>query len=94
MARRDNTDPDGTRRLSRTGRFAWPANRRILYNRASADPQGKPWDPSAASCIEWNGAQVGRLRRARHRADRHAGASVGPFIMNPEGVAAPVRPRA
>ncbi len=23
--------------------FAWPANRRILYNRASADPQGKPW---------------------------------------------------
>ena len=23
--------------------FSWPANRRILYNRASADPQGKPW---------------------------------------------------
>ncbi|MDF2629037.1 MAG: formate dehydrogenase alpha subunit [Symbiobacteriaceae bacterium] len=23
--------------------FAWPANRRILYNRASADPQGKTW---------------------------------------------------
>ncbi len=23
--------------------FAWPANRRILYNRASADPAGKPW---------------------------------------------------
>jgi len=23
--------------------FAWPANRRILYNRASADLQGKPW---------------------------------------------------
>jgi formate dehydrogenase major subunit len=23
--------------------FAWPANRRILYNRASADPSGKPW---------------------------------------------------
>ena len=23
--------------------FAWPANRRILYNRASADPEGKPW---------------------------------------------------
>ncbi len=23
--------------------FAWPANRRILYNRASADPDGKPW---------------------------------------------------
>jgi len=23
--------------------YAWPANRRILYNRASADPQGHPW---------------------------------------------------
>ncbi|MCI0458525.1 MAG: molybdopterin-dependent oxidoreductase [Gemmataceae bacterium] len=23
--------------------FAWPANRRILYNRASADPRGFPW---------------------------------------------------
>ncbi len=23
--------------------FAWPANRRLLYNRASADPDGKPW---------------------------------------------------
>ena len=23
--------------------YAWPANRRIIYNRASADPQGRPW---------------------------------------------------
>jgi formate dehydrogenase major subunit len=23
--------------------WAWPANRRILYNRASADPDGEPW---------------------------------------------------
>jgi formate dehydrogenase major subunit len=23
--------------------WAWPLNRRILYNRASADPEGKPW---------------------------------------------------
>jgi formate dehydrogenase major subunit len=23
--------------------FSWPANRRILYNRASADPDGRPW---------------------------------------------------
>jgi formate dehydrogenase major subunit len=27
--------------------FAWPANRRILYNRASADPAGKPWPKEA-----------------------------------------------
>jgi formate dehydrogenase major subunit len=27
--------------------FAWPANRRILYNRASADPAGRPWPKEA-----------------------------------------------
>jgi formate dehydrogenase major subunit len=27
--------------------FAWPANRRILYNRASADLQGNPWPKEA-----------------------------------------------
>ncbi len=25
--------------------FAWPSNRRIMYNRASADPEGRPWSP-------------------------------------------------
>ena len=25
--------------------FAWPLNRRIVYNRCSADPSGKPWNP-------------------------------------------------
>ena len=25
--------------------FSWPANRRVMYNRASADAEGKPWDP-------------------------------------------------
>jgi formate dehydrogenase major subunit len=28
--------------------WAWPANRRILYNRASADPQGRPWSQRKA----------------------------------------------
>ncbi len=28
--------------------WAWPANRRMLYNRASADPQGKPWSERKA----------------------------------------------
>ncbi len=27
--------------------FAWPANRRIMYNRASADPAGNPWPKEA-----------------------------------------------
>lgn len=28
--------------------FAWPSNRRILYNRAAADPAGKPWSDRKA----------------------------------------------
>jgi formate dehydrogenase major subunit len=28
--------------------WAWPANRRILYNRAAADPDGKPWSERKA----------------------------------------------
>jgi formate dehydrogenase major subunit len=28
--------------------WAWPANRRLLYNRASADPDGRPWSQRKA----------------------------------------------
>ncbi|HTI25861.1 MAG TPA: molybdopterin dinucleotide binding domain-containing protein, partial [Kutzneria sp.] len=34
--------------------WAWPANRRILYNRASADPDGKPWS-DRKSLVWWDG---------------------------------------
>ena len=33
--------------------WAWPANRRLLYNRASADPDGKPWS-ERKRLLEWN----------------------------------------
>lgn len=33
--------------------FAWPANRRIVYNRCSADPAGNPWNPKKA-IIKWD----------------------------------------
>jgi formate dehydrogenase major subunit len=33
--------------------WAWPANRRILYNRASADPDGKPWS-ERKRCVWWD----------------------------------------
>ena len=36
-------DPAGVWTNNSKWGFAWPANRRILYNRASADPQGRPW---------------------------------------------------
>ena len=36
--------------------FAWPANRRTLYNRASADPEGKPWS-ERKKMIWWDEAK-------------------------------------
>jgi formate dehydrogenase major subunit len=38
--------------------WAWPANRRILYNRASADPEGRPW--SERKRYVWWDADAGR----------------------------------
>jgi formate dehydrogenase major subunit len=85
MARRDASDPTG---LGATPGWAWswPANRRILYNRASADPSGKPWDGKrrylAWTGKKWAGADVPDMRP-----DAAPEENVGPFIMNPEGVA-------
>jgi formate dehydrogenase major subunit len=36
--------------------WAWPANRRILYNRASADPEGRPWSERKA-LVWWDEQQ-------------------------------------
>jgi formate dehydrogenase major subunit len=36
--------------------WAWPANRRVLYNRASADPEGKPWSERKA-LVWWDEEQ-------------------------------------
>ncbi|TVZ00731.1 formate dehydrogenase [Trebonia kvetii] len=36
--------------------WAWPANRRILYNRASADPRGRPWS-SRKALVWWDAAE-------------------------------------
>lgn len=83
MARRDTSDPDDAGFYSKWA-FSWPANRRILYNRASADLTGKPWDPSrkviAWDGQKWSGYDVPDIVPTA-KPDQ-----VGPFIMNPEGV--------
>ena len=43
VARSRMPDPPGGPGSHRGWAFAWPSNRRTLYNRASADPAGKPW---------------------------------------------------
>jgi len=84
MARRDTADPSGLG-FTPGWSWSWPANRRILYNRASADPSGKPWDP-ARRCVYWNGKKWVGDDVPDYRPDAHPEEGVSPFIMNAEGV--------
>jgi formate dehydrogenase major subunit len=82
--RRSYADPSGLGRYPEWT-VSWPANRRILYNRASADGQGRPWDPTRVG-IQWNGQRwVGDT--PDYAADSAPDAGLGAFIMLPEGVA-------
>ncbi len=49
-------DPGGPGTNLKWG-FAWPANRRIIYNRASARPDGQPWS-EAKKWIWWDPSKV------------------------------------
>ena len=83
MANRDNADPSG---LGNTlgWAWAWPLNRRVLYNRASADINGKPWD-AKRMLIQWNGSKwVGNDIPDFNTAP--PGSKTGPFIMQQEGL--------
>lgn len=80
--------------------FAWPSNRRILYNRASADPQGRPWS-ERKRWVWWDEAQgrwlgfdtpdfpatkspTAEAQPGASGMDAHSGAD--PFILKPDGV--------
>jgi formate dehydrogenase major subunit len=52
-ARRDSKDAPNNIGLYPGWAWAWPANRRILYNRASLSPGGQPWNPRRW-VIRWN----------------------------------------
>ena len=71
MARRDNADPTG---LGNTlgWAWAWPLNRRVIYNRASADPRVNRgirnvrfWNGTAASGSVWMCRTTAMPRRIR-----------------------------
>jgi formate dehydrogenase major subunit len=80
--RRNNADPLGLGMFHQWA-FSWPANRRVMYNRASADKDGNPWDPTRVG-IKWNGEKwIGDVPDIKP--DSKPG-EFGAFIMNPEGV--------
>jgi formate dehydrogenase major subunit len=85
-ARRGTDDPSGLG-VYPNWAWSWPANRRVMYNRASCDVDGKPWDPSRPQ-IWWNDASQ---RWAGNdvpdfKVDSKPSEHMGPFIMNAEGV--------
>jgi len=86
MARRDNADPYGMGQTLGWA-WAWPANRRILYNRASADPAGNPWDAQKKRLVWWDGGKWGGTDVPDFKVDSRPEDGMNPFIMNPEGVA-------
>ncbi len=85
MGRRDNSDPTGIGNTLNWA-WAWPANRRVLYNRASCDTQGKPFDPTR-KLVAWNGTSWGGADVPDFKLDENPVGGMNPFIMNAEGVA-------
>ena len=98
MARRKKTDPTGLGMFPEWA-WCWPVNRRIIYNRASVDPNGRPWDPKRA-VIKWNPNKLDPQTKktapgwdgdvpdgpAPPMADEKAGKY--PFIMRADGMGA------
>jgi formate dehydrogenase major subunit len=86
MQRRGTEDPSGLGVYPNWG-WSWPANRRVLYNRASCDPSGKPWDADRRQ-VWWNEAQQKWVGNdvPDFKVDSNPKDHMGPFIMNPEGV--------
>jgi formate dehydrogenase major subunit len=79
--------------------FAWPADRRILYNRASARPDGRPWSERKKLVWwdeqnkEWTGLDVPDFTKTKapnyqppkHAQGDEALAGDKPFILHPDG---------
>lgn len=82
MARRELDDPTGIG-LYPKWTWCWPVNRRIIYNRASCDTKGNPWNPDKY-VIKWNGEKwVGDVPDYGKTVPPEK--NVGAFIMKPEG---------
>ena len=95
MARRGKEDPTGLGLYS-NWTWSWPVNRRIIYNRASVDPSGKPWD-AKRQLVKWDPNKENKATKTLGVWEGDVidggGAPPGsekgklPFIMKPDGIA-------
>ena len=91
-------DPPGQPGAQLNWGWAWPANRRIMYNRASADLQGRPWSERKKwvwwDGTKWVGYDVPDFAATKPPEDKAKPGAVGldalpgtaPFIMKPDGL--------
>jgi formate dehydrogenase major subunit len=100
LAARKEPDPPGVPGAQLNWGWAWPANRRVMYNRASADLEGRPWSERKkwvwwdAAARKWTGYDVPdfALTKAPDAAADPNGIGLDalsgrqPFIMKPDGV--------
>ncbi len=101
LAASKQPDPPGQPGAQLNWGYAWPANRRLMYNRASADLDGKPWSERKKwvwwdeAQKKWTGYDVPDFATTKPPAtkaqpggiglDAHSGTD--PFIMKADGVA-------
>ncbi len=86
MARRDKSDPSGIGLYAKWS-WAWPVNRRIIYNRASCDPAGRPWDPKKPVIQYVAEVKDGKYGPGKWKGDVPDGPA--PPLKNPDGSARP-----
>jgi formate dehydrogenase major subunit len=85
-ARRSKKDPTGMG-LYPEWSWCWPVNRRIIYNRASVDLNGKPWSPNKNILEYKDGKWVGDVPDGGWPPMANKAKTRRPFIMKPDGVA-------
>ena len=102
VARSRKPDVPGGKDTNHLGwAFAWPSNRRTLYNRASADPAGKPWSDRKKmvwwdeEAGQWTGEDVPDFEPtkrpdykpdwSKHPSGMDAVSGASPFIMEADG---------
>ena len=87
MARRDATDAANNLGMFPKWAWCWPVNRRIIYNRASVNPDGVPFNPKRA-VIAWDALEKkwkGDVPDGPWPPMRDDKEGKYPFIMVPEG---------